>query len=167
MANGIEFSEEQWQLLVDTPALVGASLMVCSRSGAIGTIKEAAALTRGLLDVPSSLEDNKLVQAIVNYRSTGGPQATDWQERYQGGTVEELEREVLSRCEEVERLLRDFSDAETAMGCKRWIFGVGLKVAKAASEGGFLGFGGERISAEEERLLVEIGRALDVQPANE
>jgi len=35
----------------------------------------------------------------------------------------------------------------------------------AASEGGFLGFGGEQLSAEEKKLLSELQAALERRPA--
>ena len=155
------FTDEQWQLLIDTPALVGAAVMVCSRSGAVGTTKEAFALTRGLLDAPDELEDNEIVREIVNHRRSGEEGSNDWQSRYQGANPAQLEKKVLDCCQEVSRLLSALNH-EDAAGCKRWIHSVGVKVAKASAEGGFLGFGGERISAEEDRLLEAVERALEL-----
>ena len=40
---------------------------------------------------------------------------------------------------------------------------IGEKVAMAASEGGFLGFGGEQVSVEEKQALARISQALGVE----
>ena len=37
---------------------------------------------------------------------------------------------------------------------------VAEKVAKASSEGGFLGFGGEQVTAAEKQLIEEVRKAL-------
>ena len=47
-----------------------------------------------------------------------------------------------------------------AGGFKAWLRGISERVASAASEGGFLGFGGVRISDAEKATLGEISEAL-------
>jgi hypothetical protein len=41
-----------------------------------------------------------------------------------------------------------------------WILGIADKVANAAEEGGFLGFGGVRVSEEEQKMIAAITSAL-------
>ena len=52
------------------------------------------------------------------------------------------------------------SDNVTAFG--DFLMKLGDKVANAAKEGAFLGFGGERVSEEEQYLLAELGQTLGV-----
>jgi len=40
---------------------------------------------------------------------------------------------------------------------------VAENVAKAAKEGGFLGFGGERVSEGEKALFADLGRVLETE----
>ena len=49
---------------------------------------------------------------------------------------------------------------EAAPGFKAWLNAVAGKVAEAGSEGGFLGFGGEKVSATEKATLDRLATAL-------
>ena len=160
MSTKSDFTDQQWQMLLDTPALVGAATMVCSRSG-LGTIKEVFALTRGLLDVSHEYRENPLIQAVVEART--GAQSREWHDRFGDADVSEFENEVVAQCEQLSQLLAEVSSTQEAEEFKSWVFSIGFRVAKAAAEGGFLGFGGERISSEEERLLARIAVALGIR----
>ena len=46
------------------------------------------------------------------------------------------------------------------MPFKRWIYANAEKVANAASEGGFLGFGGVKVSEKEKATLAQLSAAL-------
>jgi hypothetical protein len=63
-------------------------------------------------------------------------------------------------------LLASKSSAEEAAEYKQWALSVAEKVAMASSEGGFLGFGGERLSAGEKQLLGELQAALGTKTAS-
>ena len=49
---------------------------------------------------------------------------------------------------------------EAAPGFKTWLQAIAAKVAEAGSEGGFLGFGGEKVSPAEQATLERITAAL-------
>jgi hypothetical protein len=53
-------------------------------------------------------------------------------------------------------------DAEEAAGFKTWVLSIGDQVAKAAREGGFLGFGGTQVSAEEVTMIDRIKASFSV-----
>jgi hypothetical protein len=44
-----------------------------------------------------------------------------------------------------------------------WLYELANAVAQAASEGGFLGMGGEQVNAKERAILASIAQALGVQ----
>src|SRR5262249_661751 len=49
---------------------------------------------------------------------------------------------------------------DEAEGVKRWLVTIAQRVAEAAKEGGFLGFGGIKVSGAEADTIREIARAL-------
>ena len=49
---------------------------------------------------------------------------------------------------------------DAAPGFKAWLNEVAAKVAEAGTEGGFLGFGGEKVSAAEKATLERLRTAL-------
>ena len=71
-------------------------------------------------------------------------------------SFEKLRSTVLDDCRSVASLLASKSSASEASEYKQWAMSVAEKVAATASEGGFLGFGGEKISTSERQLLSEI-----------
>ena len=56
----------------------------------------------------------------------------------------------------------DEREPADAAAFKSWLFSVSRRVAEAASEGGFLGFGGVQVSAAERATLDEIAEALGI-----
>jgi len=64
------------------------------------------------------------------------------------------------KAEAVAELLAKKSTPEEAREYKEWAFYIGDKVANTASEGGFLGFGGEQFSDEERNALNELMAAI-------
>ena len=57
-------------------------------------------------------------------------------------------------------LLAKKASTEEAAEYKAWAMSVAENVAKAAKEGGFLGFGGEQVSAGEKTLFAELASTL-------
>ena len=53
--------------------------------------------------------------------------------------------------------------ADQAEGFKSWLVAIAGKVANAATEGGFFGFGGERVSAAETAAINELAASLGVK----
>ena len=60
----------------------------------------------------------------------------------------------------VPALLEGKVPAEQAAGFKSWLVAIADKVANAGKEGGFLGFGGERVSAAESAAIKELASTL-------
>ena len=54
----------------------------------------------------------------------------------------------------------DAKSPDDAAGFKAWLHGISERVANAAREGGFMGFGGVRVSDAEKATLDEVSRAL-------
>jgi hypothetical protein len=65
----------------------------------------------------------------------------------------------LSTLGEVSRLL-DAKAPQDAAALKAWLPSISQNVAEAAKEGGFLGFGGVRISDAEKAALADINKTL-------
>lgn len=62
--------------------------------------------------------------------------------------------------QDLDSLLARKSTPEEALGFKQWLHGIATRVAEASNEGGFLGFGGEKVSAAEREALASIGKTL-------
>jgi len=69
---------------------------------------------------------------------------------------EQLRAEVVAQLAKIPSVLEGKVPAEQAEGYKSWLVAIVGKVANAASEGGFFGFGGEKISAAETAAINEL-----------
>lgn len=166
MSNKADYTDAEWELLLEVPPLVGTAVMLAGRSG-IGTTKEAFAVASGVLDGREGYESNELIQALIDARVVDKQRSRAEQvsgNPYLGKPPEEIRDLTVVKCRQVADLLTTKASSETeANEFKQWTVSVGEKVANAAKEGGFLGIGGERVSAEEKAVLAEFNKALGLK----
>ena len=73
---------------------------------------------------------------------------------------EKIRALLLDDSRDIANLLKEKASAGEAAEYKAWAMSVAENVAKAAKEGGFLGFGGEQVSAGEKTLFAELASTL-------
>jgi hypothetical protein len=73
-----------------------------------------------------------------------------------------MENLVLTDMKKVSEILKEKATPKEAEEYKEWAMSIAESVANAAKEGGFLGFGGERISEKEKELYAKVADVLEV-----
>ena len=157
MTTKADFTQEQWQLILDVPIMVGMGVMIAGKSG-LGTMKESFALTKEMIDAVKGHADNELIQSVVNARLKDKEKSSAevlTNNPYTGQGREGLADAAAQKCEQLCALLAEKCSEQEAQEFKQWSMGIGEKVAMAASEGGFLGFGGEQVSEGEKQALAK------------
>ena len=165
MATKTDFTPEQWQLLLDVPIMIGMGVMIAGKSG-LGTMKESFAMTKEMIDAVEGYADNELIQSVVHARIKNKEKSTAETlsgNPYAGAGREGLVDAAVEKCDQVCAVLDEFCTDAEALEYKQWSMKIGEKVAMAASEGGFLGFGGVQVSEEEKKALARISQALGVE----
>ncbi len=165
MTGKADFTQEQWQLLLDAPIMIGMGVMVAGKSG-LGTMKESFALNQEIMSAVEDHPDNELIQAVVNARIKNNEKSAA--ESISGNPYAGMGREgfvdvAVEKCSQLCDLLDEKCTQTEAREYKQWSMKIGEKVAMAASEGGFLGFGGVQVSEEEKLALAKISQALGVE----
>jgi len=165
-----EFSEEEWFLLSSTPAMIGAAMSAAAPSGVIGTVKEMTASMRGSVQGLKDYPDSELITALLEKAENwdeAKEKMSDYREkaksRLESADIksrEDLQKHVLEDCAAAAKLVDAKCSPAEAQLYKEWSVKIANKVAEAAKEGGILGFGGERVSAEETALIEKIEAAL-------
>ena len=155
-----DFSSEEWDLLMEIPPIVGLAVMMAGKSG-FGTMKEAWAMARGIMDAKDGYEGNELVHALVDARlkDRERSQVEQLKSPYRGQSPEEILQSTLELCHKVKPVLTEKATADEAAGFVDWAVTVGEKVANAAKEGGFFS-GGDRVSEEEAYVIEEVKKAM-------
>jgi hypothetical protein len=158
MARKTDFSQDEWQVLFAAAPMAGLGVSAASPSGPFGVVKEMFSVGMALAEVIKKGSDNSLVKAIADDMQARGTKP----ERPKGvNSPEDALRAVLEHMAKVSDIVAKKAPAE-ADGYKRWLVDVAKRVAEASNEGGFLGFGGEKVSASEKQAIQAIADKLGV-----
>lgn len=170
----LNYTEEELNLLANTPHIIGAAMAFTGSSGLFGTGKEMLANAQAVMSGIKDYPENALIQAILP-DSKGDVSAAmekmkkvrDWGEaRYKAKGVNSAEKFQLAAvedCKEAAELLAAKASPQEITEYKQWALAIAEKVAMATTEGSFLGFGGERFSPNEKQLFSQIQAALGIQ----
>ncbi len=164
-----KYSAEELDYLGLFPLLVGRSMLLISDSGIIGTAKEAIALA-GIYSekrpdiVPNALinEVTKMPEGISDVKELLINRQKKVQaifEKNELDNPEKISQFVVKQIGVLSELLLQKEDMSIGESYQKWIVEIAEKISNAASEGGFLGFGGQRVSDQEQQFLNEIKSA--------
>jgi len=164
MADKSSFTPEEWKLVVSSPMLAGLAVTLAEPSGLWGMLKESMAGARDLLTAATDPSASALVKAVAADMETSegrGVARDELKADLTGKSPAELKQEVIAKLTQAGQIL-DTKAPGDAPAFKAWLKQVAEKVAEAASEGGFLGFGGTKVSDAEKATIAEVGKALGV-----
>ena len=162
MANKDSFTLEEWKSVMASPMLASMAVTLADPSGIWGMIQEGMANARALIDAKSDAGANELIKALGSEFQTSdgrGLAQEKLKSELTGKSPVEIKAQVLEQLGEAARIL-DAKAPEDAAVFKAWLEGVAHKVSEAASEGGFLGFGGVKVSDAEKASISDVSRAL-------
>jgi len=134
--------------------ITGLIVMASSPSGPIGLFKESAAtaeMLRSGLDSARTELMKVLGEDLQHNMSV---------HKLESETPEEIRSNSLATLRQLGRMLREKGYEEEFAEFKAWLLALSRKVAEAANEGGFLGFGGVPVTEAETSALDQIEIAL-------
>lgn len=149
------FSAEEWDKVISATASGAAAVVAASPSGLSGLVAESSAASKALRELARG-STSPLMAAILE--TLEAPRQAEPQ-RHHFRSTEEARTAMLERVRQALWLVDTKSSPEDAATYRRYVLGVAEAVAEAATEGGFLGIGGQKISRAEQATLDEL-RAL-------
>jgi hypothetical protein len=158
MSTKADFSKEEWDVLVKSPAMAALAVMAASPNGPIGAVKEMFAMGKGLWAGAEGTTNALIGSLIADLKAGARPAMPPERPR----DLAQAKAQAVAACREVAVLLDRKSPAE-AEGFKRWLLRSAEGVAEAAKEGGVFGIGGVRVSEAEKTALAEVAQALGVK----
>jgi len=164
MATKTDFTADEWKVILASPMLAGMAVTLAEPSGILGLMQEGMASGRALLEAKNDPGAAALVKDLVaDMETSDGRTAAREGIKAQltGKTPAELKAQVLAALTQATKLLDEKAGSDAAP-FKGWLKHVAEKVAEASSEGGFLGFGGVKVSDAERASIAEVAKALNV-----
>ena len=165
------FTEDEQVLLSTLPMIVGSAVAMAEGSG-LGTVKEMFANSQSFLAGSKNFPNNEIISGILpNMQNVG--EALDSSKELRGHVRERLQSHQVKSKEQIRELaindakaaaelLTTKAESVEADSYKAWVLDIADDIANAAKEGGFLGFGGTRVSEGEQQILAELRTALGV-----
>jgi hypothetical protein len=169
MADKTTFTPDEWTKILESVMLSGMAVTAADPSGLLGVLKESMATGRGLLAAKSDPGSNELIRAVAgDFATSEGRQAVreGLKSTLRDSGAGDVSRKSIAALHEVAALLDSKAPADAA-GFKMWLQHIAAGVAEAASEGGFMGFGGVKVSEAEKATLSELSSALGVNTASQ
>jgi len=162
MATKTDFSADEWSAIRNAPHIAALAVAAAGSSG-LGTFKESFAAMEGVMSAQKS--DSALLRELAT-RDEAMAGQTFLREQMSFGMsqqqmVEKLQTLASEQLGAAVRALKAKAPADAA-AYVTWVSGIATKVSEAASEGGFLGFGGERVSAAETAMIDKLKSAMSV-----
>lgn len=163
MADKSSFTSEEWKVVLSSPMLAGLAVTMAEPSGIWGMLKESMASASAVVAAGKDAKATPLMKALLTDMETSEGRSIARDEitsGLKGKTATEIKELVIARLAQAGKIL-DARAPDEAAAFKSWLKYVADQVAESASEGGVLGFGGQRVTDNERATIAEVGRALN------
>jgi hypothetical protein len=161
MAKQDTFTGEEWTLLRLVPSLVASGMVAAEPSGLFSSLKESVAGAMGVAEAFKTNSSLELFAALAADRSIPGipDPKTMLGEGSREEQMQSLKSAVLERVRSATALVDGKASPAEAEAYRTMLVSVAEQAANASKEGGFLGFGGVRVSDKEQAFITEVKAA--------
>jgi hypothetical protein len=160
MTSKTDFTDEEWTRLKRAPFLAGMAISLADPGGPIEAVKETGATLRTVLRAAEEGGQGELVDTIARDVADDARQRKSPMAGFKPSKGANAGVEILDELGELNRLLSQKGTPEDAAALREWVLAAAQEAANAAKEGGFMGFGAERVSQGEQEMLDRLGEAL-------
>lgn len=161
MSDTNPYSSVEWTILTELPIRVLAAAMRAEETSEFGLLMQQATGLTELSSRANEYASSVLVQQVFeHYKSQGDGEAQTLQLSEQW--IERLLPDTIERARQATEILNAKTDSDNAVAYKLWLLETAAAVCASARTGGFLGFGGERISEKEQEFLDSLSDAFEI-----
>jgi hypothetical protein len=153
MTSKQDFTDEEWKRIRRAPLVAGFAISIADPGGPIELAKETLASLRSATVPPS--QEELLASVALDV------QALAQQKQSPLGDFKPTNGQlVLDELRGVNELVTAKATPQEVDAFRGWLVATAQAAADAAKEGGFMGFGAERVSAGERQMLDQVRAAL-------
>jgi hypothetical protein len=158
------FTADEWTLLRLAPSLVWGEIIAAEPTGIFASIKEAVAGARGMTEAFRSNSELELFRALAADQSIPGfpDPKTLLGEGPRDQQMQNFKAAVLEHVRAAVDLVAQKASPAEAGVYRKMLVDIAERAANASKEGGFLGFGGVRVSDSEQAFINEVKRAAGI-----
>jgi hypothetical protein len=157
MAEALDYSEDEWKLLITVPQTVAGAVMV-AHSG--GLMRETLAMLEAFDLARQQFSGSRLVETVLDGVQRGDTTVEEGSPHDPpNAPPHSMEEDALAESRQAAELLRRAPEDE-AEAYRQFVHFLANHVAGAAKEGGFFGIGGKRFSTEEMNIIAAVDAAL-------
>ena len=157
MTTKVDYSQEEWDLLLQAPVMAGTYIIVADPS-ITAMPKEMKGMLTAMLSTPAPADAQELVSSMVadikaraeNKEKMAQPEVAKDQN---------AQAQIFDQIGQALALLEAKAPQEKN-GFSTWLMSVAQATAEAGKEGGFLGIGAVRVSDKEKTALGELSHFL-------
>ena len=153
-----DFSDEEWAALVRSPMVAGMAITLADPGGPIEVVKEASAVLKFALGTADEQRDDLVGEVARDLRGLAEQRKNPAAGFKPRGTL--AGKEILDELARVNETVGAKATPEEAEAFREWILEAAQRAAKAAKEGGFMGFRAEQVSQGEKDMLEQISSAM-------
>jgi hypothetical protein len=157
MTSRSDFTDDEWERLGRAPLVVAMAISLADPGGPLETFKESSAALRTLAEAARDGGYGEFVQSVARDVAARAQRRQTPLGDFKPDRGN-ARQEVLAELRTVNALLQQKATPEELAEFREWLRTAAQRAALAATEGGFLGFGGERVSDREQQMLETIGR---------
>ena len=160
MTTAADFTTGDWAVLLRLPLETAVAAAIVEVDGVFEVQREMLAGMKELAAAEETQADNALIQAVLldlkgeldeaEERVIDLPDADAWQAK--------MDR-LFADARQAAQALSN-RPADEALGYKQWLLSIANQAVRATESGGFLGFGGRAISAQEAAFVANLREAL-------
>ncbi len=159
MAFKDSFTDDEWAQVAHAPMMAMVAIGAADPGGLLAAAKEGTALALALSHASKDASEGLVHEVAEEIKTTKpGRKQLGIEHPQSREHVEQMATDAIRRAA---ALVAAKVPAESD-GYRAFLMTTSERIANAAKEGGFLGIGGERVSAAEEHALAEIAGALGV-----
>ncbi len=172
-----DFSTEDRLILTRAPNALVMATAYSEQDGIFSIRKELKAGLQAAIDGAAAFPDNQIVQQLAIEMNSIDQDAMDEVQRRAAGATDPPDRVeersptasrplALQLARESLAIVEANASEQEAVEFKYWLYSIADQVTLASKAGGFLGFGGTRVSPAEAAFLANLRQALDIPDDN-
>jgi hypothetical protein len=152
MTTKAEFNAEEWDRVVEGPAIAGMIVITAQKGG---TIRESMAMAKTYAEAAKEHGKSELMSELTS--SAPRLDAREFESK------EQLASQGLERIRGAVALLESKATPEELESYRQFTLTVAERAAEATKSGDVMGVGGERVSDDERQAMKEIAGALGAE----